>query len=174
MFVLCTQHRASGCTAYTQYIDKLIASAVLWASKWHGHMVEDSQLNEQLLKDTLQRRECWIWQPSEGSSVAVSVRVKMSAHTRRLRLSLSSTLTILRRLQRWKKKVDVRDLVDAWIMNELSRMAPRSRTRSVGCMTVWLTDTETSMLQGGWGKVRILSEYLLVMRWTGYLVNSEN
>jgi len=35
------------------------------------------------------------------------MRVKMKAHTKRLRLSWSSTLPILRSRRRWKKQVDV-------------------------------------------------------------------
>ena len=52
------------------------------------------------------------------------MRVKMKAHTRRLRLFRSSTLPILRSFRRWKKQVDA-TLAMCWRMdNELSRMTP--------------------------------------------------
>ena len=69
----------------------------------------------------------------------------MKAHTKRLRLSWSSTLPILRSRRRWKKQVDV-TLAMCWRMDvELSRITPRSRTRSDGSMTVWPTWTEISL-----------------------------
>jgi len=70
----------------------------------------------------------------------------MRPHTNRLRVSWSRTLPILRSRRRWKKQVDI-TLVIYWCMdNELSRMTPRSRTRSDSCITAWPTRTETSVL----------------------------